>query len=1142
MNRSEYITILESKLELVLQNKRFINYKNQLSARKLSAQFLKTYTEEYLWNRALFLSSNGALLLLYGNNERLAIGALKESANIYENLFKLSEQYDNAYALILSALCYDIAGYQANALCLMKEIESYELTTIIDGIDLQPENYILEHLRLILLKNIPKSYNHIKNSLNSNLGIALFNESLSRWYEQILRGVENNYLVSLDDTYKHFLNTSNIPISQLIFLLKTRVTLYVERSIWENLKKIGLIEYNDVWRKYIKLLTNDIYNGRSIKSLDRRVSKFELWTSQLRAIQKGVVGSDASFVLQMPTSAGKTFIAELTILDSLLRYPNKKCLYISPFRALTTEKEADLSENLSKLGFSVSALSGSYEVDEFQDIILSDTDVLIATPEKIDLLFRLNPDYFNQISLAVVDEGHILGDISPRSSLLEFLIIRLKLKANNIKILFISAVMPAPNADQYSMWLSGTDQNVIRSKMFPDSDNTEEWEPTRKLIGSFTWEGSNGKISYKNMSTEDELTNVVTESFVPFFITKKQYGKQFPNGSNKAQTSAALGYRFTFEGNTLIFCAQARETERLGLALLNLIDGVIDNEEELPLWFKINRDTESYYYASKWYSDDSTILKCLSRGIGIHFGDLPEPVRRSVEEDFARGNLKILISTNTIGQGLNFPIKNLIFHSTIISGGENMITIEVRDFWNIVGRAGRAGMETEGQVIFNINSPTDKRSFNKYVNKDNIDDANSLFFNVLNLLVEQRITRKIFEKNIEILAEPYLLDLITEESLETDDEEIISSIIENSLFSIQSYSKGIDMKPIRKSFKRIFSTIKTTNSIQEIKVFSETGLSLDSNYKIYDFINFKVEALNIILESDDYLELLKTIYDFFDAEVINEMDSYKLNSIGIEYYKLLPITILWLKGVEVNTLQQEWRKISANISHLNTLISDGFYYRIPWLISSFITIMLHLLNKERDSLPEGIGNMVSFIKYGLNNPTACILKSLGIRSRNVALEIAVESGNLEGNNLIKWLSNLDSSDVDMFKNMSQYDKKNILDVAGKLTPKNLRTLPDKIYFFLKGISNNEEMISTSNIVSIGDYLNYERELNNVYDPFAIRVMLGELSLGYIPREYAKLLSVEIDIDEKYFTILVSEIIENNDYKEIAVIVEREDLL
>jgi len=1134
MNTTEYLEVLEEKVEQVLGDVKFNNHRNQLSAWKLSAAFNRSYSEEYLWNRALFLSTSGCQILQHGNNPRLAGRILRESALIYENFFHVSESYDRNYAVILSALCYDLSGYQANAVCLMKKISDYEFETDDNQVDLSSENYLLKQLRSILLKNITFANTSIDTSKEVDLGVLLLNNALAKWYAQILRGVEYNLSEDFELAYRYFLGVFNLPVSQLLGLLKTRVQLYFERSIWQNLKKIEGIRDNSVWDKYIKLLANDVYDGRAIKSIEKRLSKFEFWTSQLRAIQKGVLTSDSSFVVQMPTSAGKTFIAELSILNSLVNNPGQRCLYISPFRALTNEKEADLSDNLSKLGYSVSALSGNYEIDEFQEIILADTDVLIATPEKIDLLLRLNPAYFSSVALAVVDEGHILGDISPRSSLLEFLIIRLRLIKENLKILFISAVMPPSNADEYSIWLSGSADKVIRSSLHQDSPPNEEWEPTRKLIGSFTWEGNNGRISYKNMPTEDEETKQVTQSFIPAIIKKRQYGKVYPDGNNKAQTSAALAFRLSEEGNTLVFCAQVRDTDRVGTALLNILAKLREVGSAIPDWFSLNTDRESYFYARRWFGENSYITKCLSYGIGIHFGDLPEAVRRSVEEDFVKGNLRVLISTNTIGQGLNFPIKNLIFHSTIITfAGGKIVDIEVRDFWNIIGRAGRAGMETEGQIIFNIKTYSDQQAFDKYTNRNNIAPAYSIFFNVLAALVAGRINQQSFEHHIKLLSEPYILNLIAEEAIGTVDEEIINKILGKSLFQVQALERGFDVQPIITSFRSIFAAIKDENSAEQIRVFGETGLCLKTNQVIDAFVTDNRDLIADIIDHDNYLALIEIIYQLFDGFEIEELKSDKLDKLTMDFSVLFAVTTLWIQGAEIDELQAEWAAVSENPAHLNLLIADGFYYRFPWLISSFLTISNFKLGIEKDKVGLDISKVVSYVKYGLNNGSACLLKSMGIKNRETALILADLSGGLEARNIIRWMANLSIEEIQQME-VSVFDRQNILNTSLKLTPNRFEAIQDFFTFAVKGISYQETAKVLSRQVIEGLRLSYRRDFANSFDPFAIAIYVEDIMLGYVPREFAKMISVEIDISGFEYEIIIELLQDNIDYNDVIV--------
>ncbi len=1142
MNREKYISELKEDINNLLQRDyKLKNYKNQAFAWKLNAKFNKTFQEEYLWNRALFLSTNSCILLQTDKNDKTALKGLYESAEIYEYLSELPEitdKYDKEYLLILSALCYDLSGYQANAFCIASKINNYKLEANDSDIDLTIDNHLIEQIRLILLKKVPYA-NHINTNekLEKDLIFQNVKQALDNWYNYILKLQESNYLLEMDKTYKYFLFSGNTYLSHLLFLLKTRILLFEDRSIWKRLSKNENIKNNYSWKKYVKLLAYDYYSENSIKEIQERKSIFEFWTSQLRAIEKGLLELDENFVVQMPTSAGKTFIAELAILKYLIKYPDKKCIYVAPFRALTNEKELELSKYFSKLGFSVSSLSGSYEIDEFQDVILTETDLLIATPEKIDLLLRLKPEFFNNISFIVIDEGHIIGDISTRATLLEFLIIRLRMKIPEMKTLFISAVMPPQNANEYSLWLSGKENNVLRSLKFSDSNINEEWEPTRKLISYFEWIGNRGDITFENVITEDEETHKKNGAKLYSFLKEKEFANEYPKKENKPQTAAVLAYKLSKEDNTLVFCGQVKRIKSVANAFLSLLS-VINPPEEIPERFRYNDNKKSSYYAKLWYGNDSYISKSIDRGIGIHYGDMPEQVRTAVEDDFRNGNLTVLLSTNTIGQGLNFPIKSLIFYDLSIGyDNENRQPkyIQHRDFWNIVGRAGRAGKETEGKIIFVINSNNDKKLYREYIDKNKIEGANSLIFKVLTALVNNRINDSQFEEFLSILSETYLLDLLTEEIVGTDYEEVIEKIINNSLFKVQIDKRQLYINPLKQGFKKIFKSFEEDEiTPEQLKTYKITGFSFKSNKIIDSFIDDSFEELEYAVTNDDYLEILKLFLKLINDFEISELSDYKLNSLGIKPNNYFKIIKDWIEGKTIQNLINKWEEETGkNILDFHVLISKGLYYLFPWGLSSFLIILSQKLSIEFSNLPKNIKNLTSYLKYGLNNPTSCLARSLGVKSRQVSLLLYEKSNYLEGKNFIRWLSNLTSEEIETF-DISKFDKENLKNVFLKLSPISYRTKVNEFKFFVKGTYFNKDWQDVSLDIELGEHLKYKRDEQNKYDPYAILIMKKNKPFGYVPREYSKIITPEIDIEETEYEVVVENVIENEQYNQIEV--------
>lgn len=1127
MNREEYLLHIETTLKKLLTDSRFENNKRQLFATQLNADFNATYSEDYFWDHAIQISSCAGLSQKMEGDQDLIINGFKSAAEAFEILGNITTKFDKNYCLILSALCYDLAGYQANAYCMLRNFPTYKLKAPENSdLDIERDNYIYSQVVRILSKQIPYSNQQLRSEVKGSIGLLLFKEFLSKWFRNILNGEDNEYITLIDEAYLYFLKEGNVYISQIVFLLRERIRSYENRSLWDNLLYGAKRENTAQWHKYVKLLTNDFYDKNHIKDIQERHSKFEFWTSQLRAIEGGILDDNSNFVIQMPTSAGKTFIAELAILDHLTKYPSKRCIYIAPFRTLTSEKENDFSESLSKLGYSVSALSGSYEVDEFEEVILEDTDVLISTPEKIDALLRINPEYFSSISLLVVDEGHIIGDISARSSLLEFLIIRLRMKIKDLRTIFISAVMPPENANEYSIWLNERADKVLRSKLF-NGKNDEDWEPTRKLIGRFDWiSNSNGTITYQNLSTNEGGRE--RPAFVPNFLIKTQY-KNY-NLNSKAKTTAALAFKFAANGNTFVYISQVRYIKSVSNALVDIINA--NNTLKIDTSFFKTEARQSLYFAKKWFGEDSFVTKALSMGIGIHYGDMPEAVRKAVEMDYLNGNLTVLLATNTIGQGVNLPIKNIIIHSTILSAGENGTDfISVRDFWNLIGRAGRAGKETEGQIIFVVNSYSDGQQFLRLTDKKNLEEAKSIIFQMLDALVSKRISSSTFLKNMDILAEPYLLSLLSEEINEEDIQNMVESVISYSLFNTQAIQRDIKVDVIRNYFNSTFSKLKEELSQSEINVFASTGLSCSSNIAFLEIIDDNLDILKTEILFEEYEILLKLIFEVFDQNP-DEFYSYKLDKLGVKPSQLIPIANKWILGYEIDDLRENWKEISDNPDGLFIVISDCFYYRYCWGVTSFLSLLCYRLETELNDLPEPIKHLASFIKYGLNTPTACLARSIGIRNRNIAELLSARSGELRGKSFLKWLANIELDNIEDWL-PTIYDCLNVREVVNKLTPERQQNL-ESYEFEIAGITQNDLRRELSKTIDIGYYLTYERELDNIYDPMAIKIMVDDDQIGYVPRQIAKIISVDIDLNDIEFDIQVTDWIDMDEYDRIFV--------
>ncbi len=89
----------------------------------------------------------------------------------------------------------------------------------------------------------------------------------------------------------------------------------------------------------------------------------------------------------------------------------------------------------------------------------------------------------------------------------------------------------------------------------------------------------------------------------------------------------------------------------------------------------------------------------IRNGIGLHHAGLLPKYRLLVEQLAQQGHLRVICGTDTLGVGVNIPIRTVLFTKLCKFDGENTAILSVRDFKQIAGRAGRKGFDTQGYVV-----------------------------------------------------------------------------------------------------------------------------------------------------------------------------------------------------------------------------------------------------------------------------------------------------------------------------------------------------------------------------------------------------------------------------------------------------------
>ena len=94
-----------------------------------------------------------------------------------------------------------------------------------------------------------------------------------------------------------------------------------------------------------------------------------------------------------------------------------------------------------------------------------------------------------------------------------------------------------------------------------------------------------------------------------------------------------------------------------------------------------------------------TLSRLVRSGLGVHHAGMLPRYRRLVEQLAQRGLLRVICGTDTLGVGINVPIRTVVLSGLTKFDGERMRRLSAREFHQIAGRAGRAGFDTEGDVI-----------------------------------------------------------------------------------------------------------------------------------------------------------------------------------------------------------------------------------------------------------------------------------------------------------------------------------------------------------------------------------------------------------------------------------------------------------
>jgi superfamily II DNA/RNA helicase len=386
----------------------------------------------------------------------------------------------------------------------------------------------------------------------------------------------------------------------------------------------------------------------------------EMWPVQRRAMEEGLLSPEIlSFGLAAPTGTGKTALMRLLIADFLEKNPGKKAVYVSPSRALSAQVAHDLSEALSRVNKKVLALGAHLSLHPVENLDPETADVLVFTPEKADLIMRIMPESLAQVGLVIVDEAHHIEQ-GTRGILLEFYLWRLRsLVPSDSRFVQLSAV--APNIKDMVGWLGGKEQS--------SRSLTLDWRTSRLRMGIF-----------ERRTDGSAIVQFGTEA--PYVLLQRG---ECP--SDPIENLAMLANRLAQRGIVLVLTTSPSAAEKIAEEVSKLREPSSAQLGDTGDRLDARIERELY--------PDAPLREQLRKRVVYHHAQLPPRVRLSIEHCVADRQVDVVCATTTLGEGVNFPFSTVIVDSLVGRGYQ----LSPRSLWNIAGRAGRFGVDSEGHCI-----------------------------------------------------------------------------------------------------------------------------------------------------------------------------------------------------------------------------------------------------------------------------------------------------------------------------------------------------------------------------------------------------------------------------------------------------------
>jgi len=809
---------------------------------------------------------------------------------------------------------------------------------------------------------------------------SLFNEriqSISRLWEVFLTGVGENTeeLESEIDRLRSEIYSDGKD-DELLFIDIIRTL--VNKRINVSAKKI-LLQHSgidiDLWNTY----------------LVREHSLKELWPSQVKLAENNVFDG-VSAVIQMPTSAGKTRATELIIRSSFLSRRSSVAVIVAPYRSLCQEIYNDFSEHFNQ--------DDDIDLDIVSDVLQNDfslvqgdmKSILILTPEKLDFMLRHDPDFAERIGLIIYDEGHLFDEQS-RGIKYELLLSSLKLRLpESAQVVLISAVIS--NAQQIKDWLIGPDGVLVDgSSLSPTSRNVAfaQWTQINRNLQFVDQTNINNSIFWVPTVLQSYELELKEGERAPRHYPKKDAGGDY----NAGQVAGLLGCRMSVSGATAIFTGKKQWAQKIIKDIVDAYDRNLPVDQPLTFSEDLEQAEKVSRYISETLGENSENTLASRLGILVHHANIPHGLRLVTEHSISKGFFKSVVCTSTLAQGVNLPIRYLV----VASYRQNRDIIKTRDFYNLMGRAGRSGKYVEGTVIF-----ADPKIYRDKGRRSRL----------------WRETQDLMDRNNAEPSMSRLQILLTERPSDEDEDAQMEwdfdvKIVKDGIYSYLITALS-DIEDVRESEDIILNLVKSTLGYNQLTTDEQKtelagiflGIANDIMTSVPELANRYIFSKSILnfTESSAMIESIQEIETSLVEAIENDSDlldvlwpilfAYSTNRV-LKSFNLVNGLCLckeWITGTGFNEILAVANEMARDPNGTLTVIDivglceGSLSYECSTLLGSIMEIN-HLALAE--DLAQSVNTRLSILqkrlKYGVPGLTESIVYEMGLTDRSLSIRV-----------------------------------------------------------------------------------------------------------------------------------------------------------